>query len=60
MSLCINPRCPQPDHPDNGHNRYCQGCGSELVLQGAIGCCGCSAVTVASAWSTKPTSAAPR
>jgi len=34
MSLCINPGCPQPDHPDNGHNRYCQGCGSELLLQG--------------------------
>ena len=34
MSLCINPRCPQPDHPGNGGNHYCQACGSELVLQG--------------------------
>ncbi|HHP7245454.1 MAG TPA: protein kinase domain-containing protein [Elainellaceae cyanobacterium] len=33
MSLCINPRCLQPDHPGNDSNRYCQSCGSELVLQ---------------------------
>ncbi|WP_088892187.1 serine/threonine-protein kinase [Leptolyngbya ohadii] len=34
MSLCINPRCHQPDHPGNGGNQFCQSCGSELVLQG--------------------------
>lgn len=34
MSLCINPRCVQPDHPENGLNRYCQSCGSDLLLQG--------------------------
>lgn len=34
MSLCINPQCPQPDHPDNGLNRTCQACGSDLLLQG--------------------------
>ncbi|MEB3358809.1 MAG: WD40 repeat domain-containing serine/threonine-protein kinase [Synechococcales bacterium] len=34
MSLCINPRCPQPDHPSNDGSRFCQGCGTGLVLQG--------------------------
>ncbi|HEY9762018.1 MAG TPA: serine/threonine-protein kinase, partial [Trichocoleus sp.] len=34
MSLCINPRCSQPDHPENGLNRTCQACGSDLLLQG--------------------------
>ncbi|MBD0337315.1 MAG: serine/threonine protein kinase, partial [Cyanobacteria bacterium Co-bin13] len=34
MSLCINPQCPQPSHPENSLNRYCQGCGSDLLLQG--------------------------
>ncbi|MEO1127743.1 MAG: serine/threonine-protein kinase [Cyanobacteria bacterium J06635_15] len=34
MSLCLNPRCPQPDHPGNGSAAFCQGCGSELILQG--------------------------
>lgn len=34
MSLCINPRCPQPDHPDNAQSRDCQACGSDLLLQG--------------------------
>jgi serine/threonine protein kinase len=33
MSLCINPSCPQPDHPLNLNNRYCQGCGSDLLLK---------------------------
>jgi serine/threonine protein kinase len=33
MSLCINPRCPQPDHPGNDNSLFCQSCGSELVLQ---------------------------
>ena len=33
MSLCINPGCPQPDHPLNLNNRYCQGCGSDLLLK---------------------------
>ncbi|MBE9221959.1 tetratricopeptide repeat protein [Cyanobacterium stanieri LEGE 03274] len=33
---CINPRCPQPDHPDNNNptSRYCYSCGSELLLNG--------------------------
>jgi serine/threonine protein kinase len=34
MSLCINPTCPKPNHPLNSNNRYCQSCGSELLLQG--------------------------
>lgn len=34
MSLCINPRCLQPDHPGNDVNRFCQSCGSDLTLQG--------------------------
>lgn len=34
MSLCINPRCPQPDHPGNDATLFCQSCGSDLVLQG--------------------------
>lgn len=34
MSLCINPHCPQPNHPDNGSSRTCQACGAELLLQG--------------------------
>ena len=33
MSLCINPNCTQPDHPGNDGNRFCQSCGSVLVLQ---------------------------
>ena len=32
MSLCINPNCPQPENPDN--LLFCQGCGSELLLEG--------------------------
>lgn len=34
MSLCINPLCPQPAHPENSHNVICQACGSGLLLQG--------------------------
>lgn len=34
MSLCVNPTCPRADHPDNDSNRFCQSCGSNLVLQG--------------------------
>ena len=34
MSLCINPVCPQPNHPDNDENRFCQSCGSQLELIG--------------------------
>ncbi|MCU0515484.1 MAG: serine/threonine protein kinase [Oscillatoria sp. Prado101] len=34
MSLCVNPTCPRPDHPDNQSNRFCQSCGSNLLLQG--------------------------
>ncbi|MBD2667461.1 serine/threonine protein kinase [Richelia sinica FACHB-800] len=34
MSLCINPACLQPNHPDNDENRFCQSCGSQLELIG--------------------------
>ncbi|MBC6434310.1 serine/threonine protein kinase [Nostoc sp. HG1] len=34
MSLCINPICPKPNHPDNHQNRFCQSCGSHLELLG--------------------------
>ncbi|MDB9528854.1 serine/threonine protein kinase [Oscillatoria sp. CS-180] len=34
MSLCINPDCPQPAHPNNGHSVTCHACGSGLLLQG--------------------------
>jgi serine/threonine protein kinase len=34
MSLCINPTCPIPDHPDNDKHPTCQGCGSELLIDG--------------------------
>lgn len=34
MSLCINPSCRQPNHPDNGGSSICVDCGSALVLQG--------------------------
>ncbi|GAX34645.1 4-Cys prefix domain-containing protein [Nodularia sp. NIES-3585] len=33
MSLCINPVCPQPYHPDN-QDRFCKSCGSPLELLG--------------------------
>lgn len=32
MSLCINPRCHQPNHPDNSAAQVCQSCGSDLLL----------------------------
>jgi len=32
MSLCINPRCSQPEHPENLHSRYCKSCNSDLLL----------------------------
>ncbi|WP_125731245.1 serine/threonine-protein kinase [Microcystis viridis] len=33
---CINPDCSQPEHPSNNNSntRYCQSCGSELLLNG--------------------------
>ncbi len=34
MSLCINPTCRKPTESDNDNNRFCKGCGSELLLQG--------------------------
>ena len=34
MSFCINPRCAQPDHPQNDSSQLCQSCGSELLLLG--------------------------
>ncbi len=34
MQLCINPSCPKPDDPKNDNNRFCQSCGSEVLLQG--------------------------
>jgi hypothetical protein len=33
MSLCINPICPKPDHSENANNRFCQSCGSHLLLE---------------------------
>jgi eukaryotic-like serine/threonine-protein kinase len=32
MSLCINPKCPKPNNSDT--TIFCQGCGSELLLDG--------------------------
>ena len=32
MCLCINPSCPQPRNGDD--HLFCQGCGSELLLEG--------------------------
>jgi serine/threonine protein kinase len=34
MSLCINPSCPKPVDPDNVRNRFCENCGSDLLLAG--------------------------
>lgn len=34
MRLCINPTCPIPDHPDNDNYPICQGCGSQLLIDG--------------------------
>ncbi len=34
MILCINPNCTLQDQPQNDNNRFCQSCGSELLLQG--------------------------
>lgn len=34
MSLCINPHCHQPNHPENSASQVCQACGSDLLLQG--------------------------
>jgi serine/threonine protein kinase len=34
MSLCINPTCEKPNHPNNDENRFCQSCGSLLELLG--------------------------
>ena len=34
MSLCINPNCHKPDDPDNTRNRFCENCGSDLLLHG--------------------------
>lgn len=34
MRLCINPNCPIPDHPDNDNYPICQGCASELLIDG--------------------------
>lgn len=34
MSLCINPRCFRPDHPGNADSRFCESCGSDLLLLG--------------------------
>ena len=32
MCLCINPNCPKPQNQDD--HLFCQGCGSELLLEG--------------------------
>ena len=34
MTLCINPSCQNPNHPENAVHSTCQSCGSELILQG--------------------------
>ncbi|NER78605.1 MAG: protein kinase [Leptolyngbya sp. SIO1D8] len=34
MSLCINPDCSNPSHPQNSQSATCQACGSDLLLQG--------------------------
>ncbi|MBE9126516.1 serine/threonine protein kinase [Coleofasciculus sp. LEGE 07081] len=34
MPICINPSCPRPHDPNNDNQRFCQSCGSDLVLQG--------------------------
>ncbi|WNZ21761.1 protein kinase [Leptolyngbya sp. NK1-12] len=34
MSLCINPHCPQSDHPGNDGSQFCRSCGSDLLLLG--------------------------
>jgi serine/threonine protein kinase len=34
MTICINPTCPKPDDIDNERNRFCEGCGTDLLLQG--------------------------
>ena len=34
MTLCINPSCPSPDHPDHETASHCLGCGSELLIDG--------------------------
>ncbi|MBD2497060.1 serine/threonine-protein kinase [Nostoc sp. FACHB-280] len=33
MSLCINPFCSNPENPDNDHHRFCQSCGSQILLE---------------------------
>lgn len=33
MSLCINPHCSEPNHSGNDGSRFCQSCGSDLVLR---------------------------
>ncbi|MBE9206030.1 serine/threonine protein kinase [Nostoc sp. LEGE 06077] len=33
MSLCINPFCPNPENPENDNHRFCQSCGSQLLLE---------------------------
>ncbi|MBD2438424.1 serine/threonine-protein kinase [Nostoc sp. FACHB-110] len=32
MSLCINPFCPRPENPQNDNYRFCQSCGSQLLV----------------------------
>jgi WD40 repeat protein/predicted Ser/Thr protein kinase len=36
--FCINPQCQQPNHPNNkdSKTKYCQSCGSELLLNGKL------------------------
>lgn len=34
MSLCLNSRCHQPNHPGNSSAVFCQACGTTLTLQG--------------------------
>lgn len=32
MSLCINPHCPNPNHPGNARHRHCQSCHADLTI----------------------------
>ncbi|MFP4007678.1 MAG: serine/threonine protein kinase [Spirulinaceae cyanobacterium] len=32
MSLCINPHCPNPNHPGNARQHHCQSCHADLTI----------------------------
>ncbi|MCT7951115.1 serine/threonine protein kinase [Ancylothrix sp. C2] len=33
MTLCINPNCPNPNNQANNNSRFCQSCGTNLLLE---------------------------